>query len=67
MTEVTVRDDDISERARSIARTLDRLPPGEYIVHLSWPHPKSDQEFHTEILRRDLTGRSQGATTADVN
>lgn len=40
--------DDISSNARSVARTLDRLPPGEHTIYLSKRRDEWDIEIENE-------------------
>jgi hypothetical protein len=53
---------DTSDRAISLARMFDRLRPGKYTIHLTWPHPRSDERPSAEVVPRNLTPKPDRAT-----
>lgn len=57
---------DISARAVSLGRLLDRLKPGQYTIHLTWPHPRSGERPEAEVVLENLTpNRARAKTEVD--
>ncbi len=47
--------EDISYRARSVARFIDRLKPGDYVIHLTLPQRHYAEPFEIKAEPTDLT------------
>ena len=47
--------DDISYRARSVARIVDRLKPGKYLIELTLPPRHYAEPFEIKVEEADLT------------
>lgn len=55
--QATVKDSDISERARSLAREVDRLPAGfNYVLHIVKDEVEAI-DWRVEIVRTELIRR----------
>ncbi|KKN73389.1 hypothetical protein LCGC14_0400920 [marine sediment metagenome] len=56
--------DDISYRARSVARFIDRLKPGDYVIHLTLPPRHYAEPFEIKAETADLTEKNEHAIKA---
>ena len=55
------KSDDISYRARSVAQFVDRLKPGEYVIHLTWPPRHYGKPFEIKVELANLTEKNARA------
>ncbi len=49
------KSEDISYRARSVARVVDRLKPGKYLIELTLPPRHYAEPFELKVEATDLT------------
>lgn len=59
------KSEDLSFRARSVARFIDRLQPGDYVIHLTLPPRHYGEPFDIKAEPADLTQKSARAKTED--
>ena len=57
------KSEDISFRARSVGRFVDRLKPGKYVIHLTLPPRHYGEPFEIKAEPADLTQKSARAKT----
>ncbi len=57
--------DGISYRARSVARIVDRLKPGKYLIELTLPPRHYAEPFEIKIEDVDLTKENARAIKSD--
>ena len=55
------KSEDISYRARSVARIVDRLKPGKYHIELTMPPRHYAEPFEMKIEPADLTKENEPA------
>jgi len=55
------KSEDISYRARSVARVVDRLKPGKYLIELTWPQRHHGEPFEIKVEDVDLTNENEHA------
>jgi hypothetical protein len=59
------KSDDISYRAKSVARVIDRLKPGDYVIHLTLPPRYYAEPFAIKIEAADLTKENARAIKSE--
>ncbi len=58
------KSEDISYRARSVARFIDRLKPGDFVIHLTLPPRHHGEPFDIKAEPADLTKENARAITS---
>ena len=59
------KSEDISYRARSVARVVDRLKPGKYIIELTLPPRHYAEPFEIKVEDADLTKENARAIKSE--
>ena len=55
------KSDGLSFRARSVARFIDRLKPGDYVIHLTLPAQNSAEPYEIKAELANLTEKNARA------
>lgn len=65
MESLMAKSDGISYRARSVARFIDRLKPGDYVIHLTLPPRHYAEPFEIKAEATDLTKENARAIKSE--